>query len=429
VLHDPKALEEYVHKHVFLKINAEQRWYLTQFFTVLFSDGFESGDFSAWNGTAQTGTTVSVVNSRAHHGTYSMQVANADAAFDLGAAYVSATGSEYYSRCYVMFVDSLPTASGSHVTIGPRFTSSGGLNYDVAQPCFRFSTNKWGIHYYGTGGHAQLWEAGTSTVTTNVWYCLELHIVSADSGTLELWVDGTLKVSSSPIDTNTRAIAYAAVGVYLRVAESSAKTFAFDCAVIADVHIGPEGTLKTVADSLFSSDTVRRSKPALAVADSVAASDTLLRNKQLAAADLAGLSDAVYRNKPTLTLADAVGSSDSLLRSKPLLPLTDILQIADSLSLAKLLSIAESMNLAEAIRALKTLHLPDTVTLADASATPSRVLRALDSAGLADNATVNKTLQLSDEVALVEVVEAGTGGAKKTRLFLVFGDLAVELAG
>jgi DNA-directed RNA polymerase subunit RPC12/RpoP len=38
VLKDPKALEEYVHKHILPKISASQRAYLTQFFTIIFSD-------------------------------------------------------------------------------------------------------------------------------------------------------------------------------------------------------------------------------------------------------------------------------------------------------------------------------------------------------------------------------------------------------
>ncbi|MFN3329236.1 MAG: hypothetical protein ACK40U_10400, partial [Fervidobacterium pennivorans] len=41
------------------------------FATEIFSDGFESGDFSAWTGTAQSSGTVTVVTENPHHGTYS----------------------------------------------------------------------------------------------------------------------------------------------------------------------------------------------------------------------------------------------------------------------------------------------------------------------------------------------------------------------
>src|SRR3989337_2094782 len=67
-LKDPEKLEAYVHKHIFPRVSEFERNYLTKYFTVIFSDGFESGDFSAWTGTVG-GPTVS--NVQAHHGTYS----------------------------------------------------------------------------------------------------------------------------------------------------------------------------------------------------------------------------------------------------------------------------------------------------------------------------------------------------------------------
>jgi hypothetical protein len=59
---------------------------------------------------------------------------------------------------------------------------------------------------------------------------------------------------------------------------------------------------------------------------------------------------------------------------------------------------------------------------------PSRALWALDSAGLSDNAFINRVLVISDSVGVAEVVEVGVGGAKQTRLFLILGDLAVQLS-
>ncbi|MFB3887951.1 MAG: DUF2341 domain-containing protein [Candidatus Bathyarchaeia archaeon] len=130
---------------------------------------------------------------------------------------------------------------------------------------------------------------------------------------------------------------------------------------------------------------------------------------ELFATDSLSLSDAVLRNRPFLSVTDTFGLAESTLRHKTLLPIT------------------ESVNLAEVLRALKTLNVPDGLTLADASSTPSRILRVLESAALADAMAVSKTLQITDEVILVEVVELGVGGAKKTKLFLMLGDLAVQL--
>lgn len=68
----------------------------------------------------------------------------------------------------------------------------------------------------------------------------------------------------------------------------------------------------------------------------------------------------------------------------------------------------------------------DSVLLADVFGIPERVVLALDSVGLADNTLINKLLVVSESICVAEVVECGVGG-KKTRLFLVLGDLAIQL--
>lgn len=42
---------------------------------------------------------------------------------------------------------------------------------------------------------------------------------------------------------------------------------------------------------------------------------------------------------------------------------------------------------------------------------------------------VNKILIISDGIALVEVVEKSVQGVVKTRIFLIIGDLAIQLTG
>ena len=61
---------------------------------------------------------------------------------------------------------------------------------------------------------------------------------------------------------------------------------------------------------------------------------------------------------------------------------------------------------------------------------PSAILKEVtDSVGLADNVTVNKVLQITETINLVEIIQAGVGGTKKTKLFLTLGDMAVQLTG
>jgi hypothetical protein len=51
-------------------------------------------------------------------------------------------------------------------------------------------------------------------------------------------------------------------------------------------------------------------------------------------------------------------------------------------------------------------------------------------AALSDTSYVNKTLIITDQIALAEVAEVGKGGvAQKTKLFLIFGNIAMQIQG
>jgi hypothetical protein len=128
------------------------------------------------------------------------------------------------------------------------------------------------------------------------------------------------------------------------------------------------------------------------VLDTIGLADLALVNKPVAIADTVSVLDAIFRHKPSVTVSDAIGAAEVVL-------------------VAKLLAVADSVNLADVARVLKTLNVSDSLTLVDAVSTPSRVL------------------QVTESISLTEVVEVGTGGVKKTRLFLILGDLAVQLTG
>ena len=154
------------------------------------------------------------------------------------------------------------------------------------------------------------------------------------------------------------------------------------------------GTLKAVTDSTALSDSILRHKTLLPVTQTITLSDVVLRHKTLILYDSLGLADSLYGNK--------------------------FLLLGDSASLSELITII----IGEAIK-----QVTDSVNIADIALTPSRVLQVLEAIGATDNFAVNKVLQITETVSLAEVVEVGVGGVKKTRLFLVLGDLAVQLTG
>ncbi|MBT0159305.1 DUF2341 domain-containing protein [Candidatus Bathyarchaeota archaeon A05DMB-2] len=207
--------------------------------------------------------------------------------------------------------------------------------------------------------------------------------------------------------------------------------------------------LKTVADSLGVADSTVFRNRTLAVTDGVAFADAAKSNKSplivpdaVSIADLVnvltetiiknvaesvGLVDAAYVNK-TAIINDALSMLEQVLRHKPAVSLSDAIDVAEAVLAAKLLAIADSAELTDALRFLKALNVSDELSLVDAVSTPARVLWALDAAELSDNIVIDKVLQINDSVSIAEVVEVSAGGAKKTKLFLILGDLAIQLA-
>ena len=56
------------------------------------------------------------------------------------------------------------------------------------------------------------------------------------------------------------------------------------------------------------------------------------------------------------------------------------------------------------------------------------MLCALDSVGTLEHCIVDKVLVFSESVSIAEVVEGGVP-IRRTKLFLVLGDLAIQLTG
>jgi hypothetical protein len=209
------------------------------------------------------------------------------------------------------------------------------------------------------------------------------------------------------------------------------------------------GTLQTVTDALSLSDLTLRDKPLLTIADTAALSESSLRDKALtmtdslnlvdlvtvlegaviqAVSDIIGLADEALTDRSIAT-ADTVHVLDAVFRHKSSILVSDLIHVVEAVLATKLLVATDSVSLVDLAKVLKLLNAADTLSFVDSVSTSSRVLNALDAVKLADGAFISKMLQINETISLVEVVEAGVGGVKKTRLFLILGDLAVQLTG
>lgn len=193
--------------------------------TVIFSDGFESGDFSAWTNTVGS---PAIVETPVHHGSYAM---SCDAAGDRVQKSIDATNTCYW-RMYVYF-SSLPT-SGKEAIIGFLYKNGVGIMQTLAI-LNDGGTYKWKLHTEVSAGDYDV--ISTSPVpTTGVWYSVECKYVRNSANSPELWIDGVSRgtLSGTPVD---QAIDYVMVGTYTN---QDPITVIYDCVVVADAYIGPE---------------------------------------------------------------------------------------------------------------------------------------------------------------------------------------------
>ena len=143
------------------------------------------------------------------------------------------------------------------------------------------------------------------------------------------------------------------------------------------------------------------------------------------ASDSFSVVDGILRHRQ-FSVSDLVGATDELLGCKGLL-LSDALNVVDAVTMLKALLVSDAVGLADAVLALKSLGVADSVVLLDSVSVPLRVRKVLDSVCLADGLTVNKTLMIAEDVFVVETAEVGTGD-RRTRLFLILGNLAIKLS-
>jgi hypothetical protein len=210
----------------------------------LFSDGFESGGFGAWNGgtTVTSGETATVGATLPYVGVYGA-VFSSNGGGGSEAAYVSeslSAQSELYVRGYFRVGQSGIGQNDARFYF-IRFRS--GSN-DLAYAGWRMvgGVLRWSlIMRSGTG-----WVDASSSVSPSVgqWYSVELHWRSdAVNGVGELFVDGQLVCSISGVNTAALgSVNTVRLGLADIVNCAATATYA-DNVVMSSTYVGPEGAL------------------------------------------------------------------------------------------------------------------------------------------------------------------------------------------
>jgi hypothetical protein len=254
-----EAMSEYAHNVLAPKLSPEQRKLLFKYFTELFSDGFESGNFDAWSNTGTGGgATIDVEDVHPHHETYNAIYGSLIDANDFAIAVKTLVSeqSEIYMRAYLQFATVPQSTTIQDIGCSFANVTSAGILWSGLQKVG--ADVYWGVEAVVGGTWTSYLEAVASNPVADTWYCVEIYLkVDGAAGIVKLWVDGSLKVEQTDLDTDNRGnVKDIKLGAYLNATEGASITMYSDCVVVADTYIGPETTEQTytktwTTDSLF----------------------------------------------------------------------------------------------------------------------------------------------------------------------------------
>ena len=196
--------------------------YATNYFT----DGFESGDFTGWDGGASesgTGNTVTVIEGAARSGTYGVQIhADGQASGDDNhVSHAISNQGEIYWRFYIKFSSDFTMTEDDVIKITDSWDDSWGLcpvvvilgsygGNDTFYLWMNFSDD--GDNWISLPGWTyDGWACGS--IIDNAWHCIEIHFKqgTGSDGVIEMFVDGIDRAGGSDdydIDSQNFAIFY-----------------------------------------------------------------------------------------------------------------------------------------------------------------------------------------------------------------------------
>ena len=240
--------------------------------TTIFSDGFESGDFSAWTSQfTDPGNTIEVIAAAAHSGSYGLHAINNGSADVATTKKVFANNyTTLYERVYVYMLN-IPTEEDGYIRFFDLRHDSVqdfgcGLMRDVS------GNYEWFIHYPSESGYEGYDNSLSAAFipSSGTWYCLEIKAVVSDTvGEARLYVNGVEVITATGLDTGTNALNATEVGIGLIDNNQPTSDKSFDAGVwsganyievyeddvvVADSYIGPATSLVTFDQTGLSSD-------------------------------------------------------------------------------------------------------------------------------------------------------------------------------
>jgi hypothetical protein len=388
--------------------------------TFIFGDPFDNVTLDTNRWTSVDGNPTYTINITNHY----LEVTDAD-------TNINYTGKGFHSKIFTMpssyiIEDAYDNPNGYYEYEATSIATEINVGFHMLHHG-DWSSADWGIAYTGIGDHqsnsqSYYSEAG---VGGNSDYCQATQsggsastywIIQKTDTTIVITESGTQRVSEVNSETPDR--------FHLGIVRWS--TYAFGTqrfgAFKIRKYVSPEPSHGSWGSEETSGAVLKE------VTDSISLAESILRDKTLTISDSVGLADAPLKYW-TPQISDSIALSDSILRNKAF-QILDSLGLSDTILRDKQFSVSDSISLSELITVITEIikQVTDSLSLSDIVSL-NKALVLADQIQLTDNVYVNKILIISDYMALVEVVEKSVQGVVKTRIFLIIGDLAIQLTG
>jgi len=205
--------------------------------TEIFSDGFESGDFSAWDGTSDSGVAVETANP--YQGSYNYESNCSGGGADANIMKLFTETAKVYGRIYF----NIESDEGTSIIYTAFMEFSDSSWHRLAALGYNYASRNLTLKYYNNSGAFDL--VSSQTLEVNKWYCLEVEYYSADAGEVKVWLDGT-EVSDLAVSTNNSLYKSNRMMVGIRDNWRGDVHIDFDCVVIDTEYIGPISSSSSV---------------------------------------------------------------------------------------------------------------------------------------------------------------------------------------
>ncbi|MFQ5847728.1 MAG: heparin lyase I family protein [Candidatus Methylomirabilales bacterium] len=213
---------------------------------VIFSDGFESGDLSAWNGSnaPDAGDSIAASTALPKTGTYSGR-----AEIDTNPANPQAMvwknfsdQTTVFARINIFLPSTFSLQPGGHLTVMEFLNDwSNIIGTSIKDDMTLYM---WNCVPSCGSGEAYGWGA-TAAITTDTWHTLTMMAsISPTAGEARLYLDGTLEIEATGKNLGSNPINKFATGIYWANDKDQANTLYIDDALVSDTAPVPEpGTL------------------------------------------------------------------------------------------------------------------------------------------------------------------------------------------